>query len=151
MLRSGNDTAVALAEHLSGSVEKFSELMNQKAKEIGLKNSNFVTPHGLDDDEHYTTAYDLAILTNYALKNKVFLKIVGTKQITINVGNSSRTLNNTNELLDNVNGELVFSKDGDKIWKCRNCGHIVVGKYAPDICPVCNHPKAYFEVKAENY
>ena len=55
------------------------------------------------------------------------------------------------KLLDNVNGELVFSKDGDKIWKCRNCGHIVIGKEAPDVCPICAHPKSYFEIKAENY
>ena len=55
------------------------------------------------------------------------------------------------KLLENVEGELVFSKDGDKIWKCRNCGHIVIGKEAPEVCPVCNHPKAFFEVKAENY
>ena len=55
------------------------------------------------------------------------------------------------KLLENVEGELVFSKDGDKIWKCRNCGHIVIGKEAPEVCPVCNHPKAFFEIKAENY
>ena len=55
------------------------------------------------------------------------------------------------KLLENVEGDLVFSKDGDTIWKCRNCGHIVIGKKAPEICPVCTHPKAYFEVKAENY
>lgn len=55
------------------------------------------------------------------------------------------------KLLANVEGGLVFSKDGDTIWKCRNCGHIVIGKKAPEVCPVCNHPKAYFEVKAENY
>ena len=55
------------------------------------------------------------------------------------------------KLLANVEGELVFSKDGDKIWKCRNCGHICIGKEAPGICPVCNHPQSYFEVKAENY
>jgi len=55
------------------------------------------------------------------------------------------------QLLENVEGELVFSKDGDKIWKCRNCGHIVIGKEAPEVCPVCSHPKAYFEIKAENY
>lgn len=54
-------------------------------------------------------------------------------------------------LLENVEDGLVFSKDGDTIWKCRNCGHIVIGKKAPEVCPVCNHPKAYFEVKAENY
>ena len=55
------------------------------------------------------------------------------------------------KLLENVEGGLVFSKDGDTIWKCRNCGHIVVGKNAPEVCPVCVHPKAFFEVKAENY
>lgn len=54
-------------------------------------------------------------------------------------------------LLNNVKGDIVFSKDGEKIWKCRNCGHIVIGKEAPEICPVCQHPKAYFEIKAENY
>ena len=55
------------------------------------------------------------------------------------------------KLLANVEGGLVFSKDGDRIWQCRNCGHIVIGKEAPEVCPVCSHPKAYFEVKAENY
>lgn len=54
-------------------------------------------------------------------------------------------------LLDNVNDGLVFSKDGEKIWKCRNCGHIVIGKEAPEVCPICAHPKSYFEIKAENY
>lgn len=55
------------------------------------------------------------------------------------------------KLLENINEDLVFSRDGDKIWKCRNCGHIVIGKKALEICPVCNHPKSYFEIKAENY
>ena len=55
------------------------------------------------------------------------------------------------KLLSNVEGELVFSKDGDKIWKCRNCGHICIGKEAPGVCPVCNHPQSFFEIKAENY
>ncbi len=55
------------------------------------------------------------------------------------------------KLLENVENELVFSKDGDKIWICRNCGHVCVGKSAPKVCPVCAHPQAYFEVKADNY
>ena len=55
------------------------------------------------------------------------------------------------KLLENVEGGLVFSKDGDKIWKCRNCGHIVIGKEAPNVCPICAHPQSYFEIKAENY
>ena len=72
MLRSGNDAAVALAEYTSGSIPKFANLMNKKAKELGLTNTHFVTPHGLDQDEHYTTAYELALLTNYALNNSKF-------------------------------------------------------------------------------
>ena len=55
------------------------------------------------------------------------------------------------KLLSNVENELVFSKDGDAIWKCMNCGHLVIGKKAPEVCPVCAHPKAYFCIKAENY
>jgi rubrerythrin len=55
------------------------------------------------------------------------------------------------KLLENVDGELVFSRDGDKIWQCRNCGHIVIGKEAPNICPICAHPQAFFEIKKENY
>ena len=55
------------------------------------------------------------------------------------------------QLIANIKGGLVFSRDGEKIWKCRNCGHIVIGKQAPEVCPVCSHPQAYFEIKAENY
>ena len=55
------------------------------------------------------------------------------------------------KLIENIEGGLVFSRDGDKIWKCRNCGHIVIGKEAPKVCPICAHPQAYFEIKAENY
>ena len=55
------------------------------------------------------------------------------------------------KLLENIENGLVFSKDGDRIWKCRNCGHIVIGKSAPEVCPVCNHPQSYFEIKNENY
>ena len=55
------------------------------------------------------------------------------------------------KLLENIKGELVFSRDGDAIWQCRNCGHIVVGKNAPKVCPVCNHPQSYFELRKENY
>lgn len=55
------------------------------------------------------------------------------------------------KLLNNINEGIVFSRDGDRIWKCRNCGHIVIGKYAPEVCPVCGHPQSYFEIKNENY
>ncbi|WP_243109344.1 D-alanyl-D-alanine carboxypeptidase family protein [Anaerophilus nitritogenes] len=79
MLRSGNDSATAIAIELAGSVEKFAQLMNQRAKEIGAKNTNFVNPHGLHDENHYTTAYDLALISREALRNKDFKEIVKTK------------------------------------------------------------------------
>ncbi len=80
MLRSGNDTAVAIAEHVGGSLEGFVYLMNKKAKEIGMLNTTFSNPHGLDDHEqHYSTAYDMASLTRYAMNNKVYKEISGTK------------------------------------------------------------------------
>ena len=104
LLCSGNDAAVALAEFTSGSVENFSILMNNKATELGLTSTHFVTPHGLDNEEHYTTAYELALLTDYALKNKTFSNIVGTKSHTIQINNSYKTLSNTNELLGNFEG-----------------------------------------------
>ena len=104
MLRSGNDAAVQIAEYLGGSVEGFASMMNEKAKELNLVNTHFVTPHGLDNPEHYTTAYELALLTNYAMNNKTFSKIVNTKQCSININGYPKTLKNTNELLGNLNG-----------------------------------------------
>ena len=104
MLCSGNDAAIALAEFVGGSVEGFAVLMNAKASELGLTNTHFVTPHGLDNDEHYTTAYELALLTNYALKNKTFCKIVSTHSCSVMINNSSKSIHNTNELLGYLNG-----------------------------------------------
>lgn len=104
MLRSGNDAAVALAIHTAGSLEEFANMMNQKAKQLNLKNTHFVTPHGLDNEEHYTTAYELAKITDYALKNKTIAKIVATKSTTIYINEMPRQINNTNELLGNVEG-----------------------------------------------
>lgn len=80
MLRSGNDSAVAIAEHVGGSLDGFVYMMNQKAEQIGMKDTLFQNPHGLDDHEnHYSTAYDMAILTKYAMKNATYKKIAGTK------------------------------------------------------------------------
>ena len=104
MLRSGNDAAVALAEYVGGSVEGFAVLMNKKAQELGLKNTNFETPHGLDSEEHYTTPYELALLTDYALNNEVFKNIVNTKTCNIYINGDIRTISNTNELLGYLNG-----------------------------------------------
>lgn len=104
MLCSGNDAAVALAEHAGKDIKGFSELMNQKASDLGLTNTHFETPHGLDADEHYTTAYELAILTNYALQNKIFSQIVGTKNYTVTINGYPKNLSNTNELLGTFDG-----------------------------------------------
>lgn len=106
MLRSGNDSAVALACHIGGSVEGFAKLMNETTKNIGANNSNFVTPHGLDHKDHYTTAYDLARITAYALNNPVFKEIVSTKMHTVEKTNKSekRYMSNKNRLLNSLSG-----------------------------------------------
>lgn len=121
MLRSGNDAAVALAEHVGGSVKEFAELMNEKATELGLTNTHFVTPHGLDDANHYTTALELAKLTDYAMDNETFAKIVGTKSTTIYINNQPRQINNTNELLGVLNGVV-----GVKTGFTNNAGRCLV-------------------------
>lgn len=104
MLRSGNDAAVCLAEVTCGSISAFADKMNEKAKQLQLTNTHFDSPHGLDSDGHYTTAYELAILTDYALKNPTFAQIVGTQTATITINGYSKTLSNTNELLGNLDG-----------------------------------------------
>lgn len=99
MLRSGNDAAMQIAETIGGSCENFAKMMNKKAREIGLKNTNFVTPHGLDNENHYTTAYELALLTDYALNNEKFAEIVSCKKRIILINKQQREIYNTNELL----------------------------------------------------
>lgn len=108
MLASGNDAANTVAISLGGSVEKFVKLMNRRAKELGLKNTHFVTPSGLHDDNHYTTAYDLARLAAYALKNKRFAKACSQKSATLCYGNPpyKRMLTNHNKLLGFYDGAI---------------------------------------------
>lgn len=98
MLPSGNDAAVAIAEHIGGSVEGFAVLMNQKARALGAFDSNFVTPSGLHDPNHYTSARDMALILRHALGNPVFAKIAATKEYTL-PGRVSRVFNNHNRLL----------------------------------------------------
>lgn len=104
MLRSGNDSAVALAIHVGGSIEGFAEMMNQKAKELKLVNTHFVVPHGLDKEGHYTTAYELAKITDYALKIDKIKEIVSTKTYTVTINSQPKIISNTNELLGNLYG-----------------------------------------------
>ena len=104
MLCSGNDAAVEISISTAGSVENFAELMNKKAEELGLENTHFVTPHGLDRYGHYTTALELAKITDYALKNPKIAKVVSTKQYTVTINGYPKTLSNTNELLGYLEG-----------------------------------------------
>jgi D-alanyl-D-alanine carboxypeptidase (penicillin-binding protein 5/6) len=104
MLNSGNDAAVAIAEHIGGSVEQFAMMMNEKAAELGMKNTHFVTPNGLHDDNHYTTPYDMALLSAYAMKNSTFRKIVATKTMEWHGKSWDSVLVNLNRMLWDYEG-----------------------------------------------
>ena len=117
MLQSGNDAAVALAIYCGGTVEGFAELMNDKARLLGLTGTHFENPNGLDSPEHYSTAKDLAVLAAYAMKNPIFAKTVSTKTVT--VGNQA--LRNHNKLLWQVEGA-----DGVKTGFTKAAGRILV-------------------------
>jgi serine-type D-Ala-D-Ala carboxypeptidase (penicillin-binding protein 5/6) len=115
MLRSGNDSAVAIAEHVGGSLDGFVFLMNQKAEEIGMENTHFANPHGLDDHEnHLSTAYDMAILTQYAMFNDTYQKIAGTKvhRVPDPTGDWDRVWTNKNRLLTGLYEYTTGGKTG---------------------------------------
>lgn len=123
MLNSGNDAAVAIAEHIGGTVENFVGMMNEKAQELGVKDTSFKSPHGLDAPDHYSTAYDLAVITQYALRNPVFSKIVGTQTTSI----PNRGLYNTNEMLGSYPGA-----DGVKTGYTGQAGRCLVASATRD-------------------
>ncbi len=129
MLRSGNDCACTLAKHCSNTIENFAQLMNNTAKKIGANNSNFVNPHGLHNDNHYTTAYDLALITCYALQNNVFREIVQTKSITISNTKKDykRVLINKNKMLKEFDGAT-----GVKTGYTKNAGRCLVSSAIKD-------------------
>ena len=103
LIPSANDAAFVLAEHIAGSVDAFSDMMNQKAVEIGCKSTHFVNPNGIHDDNHYSTAYDLALMGQYAMKNSTFRKIVATTSYSLPTTNkydkTDRVFRTTNDLL----------------------------------------------------
>ncbi|MBS4956529.1 MAG: D-alanyl-D-alanine carboxypeptidase [Clostridium sp.] len=99
MYKSGNDAAIAIAEDIGGSIEGFAKIMNDYAISLGLINSHFESPHGLDSAKHYTCAYDLALLTTKAMENELFCQICGTKSITRDASNFTRDYNNINKIL----------------------------------------------------
>lgn len=107
LIVSANDAANVLAEYVSGSIDSFSNMMNAKAKEIGCLNTNFINPSGIHNSNHYSTAYDLCLIANYAMKNQVFRQIVSTANYTTSSTNKSeeRILTNTNKLLHEFVGK----------------------------------------------
>lgn len=129
MLESHNDTAVAIAEAVSGNVVEFANLMNKKAREWGAENTNFVTPNGLDDPMHYTTAYDLALIASEAIKNEEFLKIIHTTSHTFSEleGKGTYSVSNKNAFLTMMDGAI-----GIKTGFTGNAGYCFVGAVKKD-------------------
>ena len=149
MLRSGNDAAVAIAKATSGSVENFMILANNFCKNIGANDTNLTNPHGLPDDNHYTTAKDLALISSYALKNEKFAKIVGSKQKIISNELShgkKRILNNKNKLLKNMDNAT-----GIKTGYTKKAGRCFVGSAQKDgmelVCVLLNCLPMFEECK----
>ncbi len=120
LLPSGNDAAVALADHVGGSIPKFAAMMNAKADQLGLKDTHFVNPHGLDADGHYSSAYDLALIARAGMKNPVFEKIVATREYLI-TGPIKWQFKNGNRLLLSYPGA-----DGVKTGYTDNAGRCLV-------------------------
>ena len=135
MLHSGNDAAAALAIWCGGTVEGFAELMNDKARELGLKDTHFVNPHGLDAPDHYSTARDLAALAAYAMTDPIFARTVGAKTVTV----GDRVLTNHNKLLWQVEGA-----EGIKTGYTKAAGRILVSSACRDgrrlVCVTINAP-----------
>ena len=104
MLPSGNDAAMQIAITVGGNQQGFADMMNTKAKELGLKDTHFTSPHGLDNPEHYTTSFELALIADYALNMPKFREVVSTQTYTARVNGSPKQLHNTNELLGYLDG-----------------------------------------------
>lgn len=119
MLSSGNDAANSIAIHIAGSIKAFIKMMNDKAKEIGMTNTNFVTPSGLSAKNHYSTAYDMALLTKYALQNETLADICSKSTDTITINNEEQTIYNHNKLLS-LYDECIGVKTGytEKAGRC---------------------------------
>ncbi|MDE6182062.1 MAG: D-alanyl-D-alanine carboxypeptidase [Eubacteriales bacterium] len=122
MMQSSNDAAVAIAEHISGDVETFCNMMTEKAKELGAKDTVFKTPNGLDSGDHHSTAYDMALIAKYAIQNQTFLEIINTREISFKTNKSSYNIINKNRLLSEFNGA-----NGIKTGYTGKAGHCFVG------------------------
>lgn len=127
MMQSSNDAAVAIAEHISGDVETFCNMMTEKAKQLGAKNTVFKTPNGLDSGDHHSTAYDMALIARYALKNETFFEIINKREVSFKTNKSNYNIINKNRLLSEFNGA-----NGIKTGYTGKAGHCFVGSATID-------------------
>ena len=134
LVHSANEAGYILAEHCSGSIDAFANLMNQKAKEIGCKNSNFLNPSGIHNDNHYTTAFDLCLIAKYCMKNDTFRNIVAMPKCTIEPTNKSlkRVYSNTNLLLNSSSKYYTDNCIGIKTGYTQEAGNCLVSCFSKD-------------------
>ena len=136
MVKSANDSAYVLAEHVGGTIEKFSEMMNNKAKELGCEDTNFVNPNGIHDENHYTTAHDMYLISKYAMENETFRKLVNTKSYTLSQTNlypkSDRSFSTTNALIDENSGFFYKYAIGIKTGYTSQAGECLVAESSRD-------------------
>lgn len=146
LVHSANDAGYVLAEHISGSISEFSNLMNKKAEEIGCTNSHFLNPSGIHDDDHYTTAEDLGKIAIYCMKNSTFRSIVSMKTCTINPTNKSdaRTYANTNDLINPSSKYYISDCVGIKTGYTSEAKNCLISAFSKDnlnlICVVLGSP-----------
>lgn len=129
LVKSDNGSAVAIGESISGSTSKFAKKMNRRAKDLGCKNTHFVNPHGLPNKKHYSTGYDLALMTKHALKEKYFREVIKKKSYSFKTlkKKSKVRIRTTNKLLGKVKGVR-----GGKTGTTRAAGYCYVGTYKYD-------------------
>jgi len=136
MVKSANDAAYVLAEHVGGSVDGFSEMMNNKAKEIGCSSTHFVNPNGIHDENHYTTANDMYLIAKYAMQNEFFRKLVTTKTYTLHptnlYPNSDRSFSTTNALIDDTSSLFYKYAIGIKTGYTSQAGECLVAESSRD-------------------
>ena len=146
MLRSANDAAEALAYAVSSDIYEFSNLMNARAEELGLENTHFDNPHGLDSENHYTTAYDLAIISANALRNERFKQICSTLKYRFSTEGGERIVTNHNKLLNSYDGAI-----GIKTGYTKKCGRCLVSAAERNgltlICVTLNAPNDWTDHK----
>ncbi len=131
LLSSGNDAAVAIAEHIAGDVSAFCEMMNMKAKELGAENTNFVSPHGLDNEAHYTTAKDLLVFSEYLLNVEYLKNIVNMRNTQIFINGNVKNIRTTNEILG-----IYPEANGIKTGFTNNAGRCLITSIEKDNRPL---------------